>query len=66
MQLRVAKVSGKGGPTKLSQLKVVRRGVARVLTIVHSKERKAVAAAYDGKKYLPKDLRAKSTSNNPS
>ncbi len=62
LTLRVAKVSGKAGPSKLSQLKVVRKNVARVLTVVHQKERKAVAAAYKGKKYMPKDLRNKSTS----
>ena len=58
--LRVAKVTG-GAPNKLSKIKVVRQGVARVLTVVSQAQRAALKKAYAGKKYVPVDLRAKKT-----
>jgi large subunit ribosomal protein L35e len=39
--LRVAKVTG-GAPNKLSKIKVVRKGIARVLTVVNQKTREAL------------------------
>jgi large subunit ribosomal protein L35e len=56
----VAKVTG-GAPNKLSKIKVVRKGIARVLTVVNQNQRAALKDAYKGKKYVPVDLRAKKT-----
>ncbi|KAL4424536.1 hypothetical protein ABPG77_010116 [Micractinium sp. CCAP 211/92] len=58
--LRVAKVTG-GAPNKLSKIKVVRKGIARVLTVVNQKTREALKESYKGKKYVPLDLRVKKT-----
>jgi len=38
-QLRVAKVSGQGGPSKLAKIKVIRKSIARVLTVYNQNER---------------------------
>merc|ERR550514_1884038 len=59
-QLRVAKVTG-GAASKLSKIKVVRKSIARVLTVVNQKKTDAVRAAFKGKKYAPLDLRVKKT-----
>ncbi|PSC76061.1 60S ribosomal L35-like [Micractinium conductrix] len=59
-QLRVAKVTG-GAPNKLSKIKVVRKGIARVLTVISQKTRDALKEEYSGKKYVPIDLRARKT-----
>merc|ERR1719240_1023117 len=59
-QLRVAKVSG-GAASKLAKIKIVRKSIARILT-VHSQKQKAEARKqYKGKKYTPLDLRPKKT-----
>merc|ERR1712004_201009 len=58
--LRVAKVTG-GAPNKLSKIKVVRKSIARVWTVLNTNQRAALKSAYEGKKYLPLDLRAKKT-----
>ncbi|KAK9816572.1 hypothetical protein WJX72_002095 [[Myrmecia] bisecta] len=58
--LRVAKVTG-GAPNKLSKIKVVRKSVARVNTVISQNQRVALRKAYAGKKYLPLDLRPKKT-----
>jgi large subunit ribosomal protein L35e len=58
--LRVAKVTG-GQPNKLSKIKVVRKSIARVLTVVNQNQRAALKEAYANKKYVPIDLRAKKT-----
>jgi len=60
-QLRVAKVSGQGGPSKLAKIKVVRKSIARVLTVFNQTQRAAKAKAYRGKTYKPLDLRPKLT-----
>merc|ERR1712107_603503 len=55
-QLRVGK---KGPPaTKLSKLKTVRKSIARVMTVLRQKEKKAVATHYTKRPY---DLREKKT-----
>mmetsp|Transcript_21171 Transcript_21171/g.49667 ORF Transcript_21171/g.49667 Transcript_21171/m.49667 type:complete len:124 (-) Transcript_21171:58-429(-) len=59
-QLRVAKVTG-GAASKLSKIKVVRKSVARVLTVINQKKKEAVRGAFKGKKYMPLDLRPKKT-----
>ncbi|EIE24848.1 hypothetical protein COCSUDRAFT_28397 [Coccomyxa subellipsoidea C-169] len=58
--LRVAKVTG-GAPNKLSKIKVVRKSIARVLTVISQNQREALRNAYAKKKYLPLDLRPKKT-----
>ncbi|KAF0852508.1 60S large subunit ribosomal protein uL29 (rpL35) [Andalucia godoyi] len=58
-QLRVAKVSA-GAPAKLAKIKQVRKGVARVLTVLNQTQRGELKKAYAGKR-LPLDLRAKKT-----
>lgn len=60
-KLRVSKVSGQGGPSKLASIKRVRKSVARVLTIINESARSAKVDAYAGKKYKPLDLRVKKT-----
>lgn len=59
-QLRVAKVTG-GAASKLSKIKVVRKSIACVKTIINQKQRSALRTHYAGKKYKPLDLRAKQT-----
>merc|ERR1712224_1026728 len=58
--LRVAKVTG-GAPNKLSKIKVVRLSIARVLTVISHNQKAALGKAYEGKQYIPIDLRAKKT-----
>ena len=50
-----------GAPNKLSKIKVVRLGVAQVLTVIRQKTLKGLREAYASKKYLPLDLRPKKT-----
>ncbi|CAH8361375.1 unnamed protein product [Eruca vesicaria subsp. sativa] len=54
--LRVAKVTG-GAPNKLSKIKVVRKSIAQVLTVISQKQKSALREAYKNKKLLPLDLR---------
>ncbi len=58
--LRVAKVTG-GAASKLAKIKVVRKSIARVLTVYNQKAKEGVRELYAGKKYAPKDVRAKKT-----
>merc|ERR1711957_168518 len=57
-QLRVAKVAG-GAASKLMKIKVVRKNIARVLTVY--KQKAEARKQYKGKKYTPLDLRPKKT-----
>ena len=61
-----------GAPAKLAQIKVVRKNIARALTVLSQQKRAAVGIAsewlmvslkehYANAKYLPTDLRAKTT-----
>eukprot|EP00794_Sanderia_malayensis_P017883 gene17883-19666_t len=59
-QLRVAKVTG-GQPSKLSKIKVVRKSVARVMTVISQTQRDNLRKFYRKKKYVPLDLRPKLT-----
>jgi large subunit ribosomal protein L35e len=45
----------------LPKIGTVRKDIARVLTIINLNQRESVRAFYAGKKYQPKDLRAKKT-----
>jgi len=63
----VAKVTG-GAPNKLSKIKVVRKSIARVLTVYQQSQRAAIKGriveegkAKKGATRLPLDLRAKRT-----
>ncbi|GMH78418.1 hypothetical protein TrST_g10660 [Triparma strigata] len=58
--LRVAKVTG-GAASKLAKIKIVRKSIARVLTIYNTKAKEGVRELCKGKKYAPKDIRAKKT-----
>eukprot|EP00927_Polykrikos_kofoidii_P074947 TRINITY_DN70_c0_g1_i1.p1 TRINITY_DN70_c0_g1~~TRINITY_DN70_c0_g1_i1.p1 ORF type:complete len:124 (+),score=22.53 TRINITY_DN70_c0_g1_i1:68-439(+) len=59
-QLRVAKVSG-GAASKLAKIKIVRKSIARILTVYNQKQKAEAREKYKGKKYLPLDLRPKKT-----
>ena len=60
-QLKVAKVSGQGGPSKMAKIKVIRRSIARVLTVYNANERDNLRKAYRTRRYKPLDLRVKRT-----
>merc|ERR1711962_1646535 len=59
-QLRVAKVTG-GQASKLCKIRVVRKGIARVLTVIHETQKENLRKFYKGSKYKPLDLRRKLT-----
>ncbi|KAL1764694.1 60S ribosomal protein L35 [Sigmodon hispidus] len=59
-QLRVSKVTG-GTGYKLSKICVVRKSIARVLTVINQTQKKNLRKFYKGKKYKPLDLRSKKT-----
>lgn len=59
-QLRIAKVTG-GAPAKLSKIKVTRKAIARVLTVITEKKRNALREQYKNKKLKPLDLRPRLT-----
>ena len=59
-QLRVAKVTG-GSTSRLSKISVVRKSIARVLTVISQTERDNLRVLYKNKKYKPLDLRQKKT-----
>lgn len=58
-KLRIAKLTQGSG--KAGEIKVVRKNIARCLTIAHKKQRDVQRKLYKGKKYQPKDLRVKKT-----
>ncbi|KAH7114231.1 ribosomal L29 protein-domain-containing protein, partial [Dendryphion nanum] len=60
IQLRTSKVTG-GASTKLTRIHDVRKGIARVLTVINVNQRQQLRLFYKGKKYLPLDLRPKQT-----
>merc|ERR1711915_406947 len=59
-QLRVAKVTG-GQASKLSKICMVRKSIARVLTVMNQTQKENLRKFYNNKKYKPKDLRPKLT-----
>merc|ERR1711893_517391 len=59
-QLRVAKVTG-GAASKLSKIRIVRKSIARVMTVIHQTQKENLRKFYRSKKYKPKDLRPKKT-----
>merc|ERR1712060_629724 len=60
--LRVAKVTW-GAASKLSKIKVVRKSIARVLTVVNQKKKETLRQFYKekGETLIPLDLRKKQT-----
>ncbi|EAT85500.2 hypothetical protein SNOG_06849 [Parastagonospora nodorum SN15] len=60
IQLRTAKVAG-GSNTKLTRIHDVRKGIAKVLTVINANQRAQLRLFYKGKKYTPLDLRSKQT-----
>ncbi|XP_069121209.1 large ribosomal subunit protein uL29-like [Argopecten irradians] len=58
--LRVAKVTG-GAASKLSKIHIVRKSIARVLTVIHQTQKENLRKYYRTKRYKPKDLRQKKT-----
>ncbi|KAJ8598998.1 hypothetical protein CTAYLR_009461 [Chrysophaeum taylorii] len=58
--LRVAKVTG-GAASKLAKIKLVRKSIARVLTVYNQTQKSKTREMFAGKKLLPKDLRPKKT-----
>ena len=59
-QLRVAKVTG-GAASKLTKIGVVRKSIARVLTVYNQTQKLQLREFLGKSKFLPKDLRQKKT-----
>ncbi|KAJ2559106.1 60S ribosomal protein L35, L29 [Coemansia sp. RSA 1933] len=60
LDLKVQQVAG-AAAAKGGKVREVRKNIARVLTVITQQSRAEVRAKYAGKKYIPKDLRAKKT-----
>merc|ERR1712244_157859 len=58
--LRVAKVTG-GAASKLAKINTVRKGIARLMTVMNQTKKDNLRKFYRKKKYIPKDLRPKKT-----
>ncbi|KAL1776557.1 60S ribosomal protein L35 [Sigmodon hispidus] len=59
-QLEDLKVTG-GAASKLSKIHVVRKSIARALTVINQTQKENLRKFYKGKKYKPLDLRPKKT-----
>merc|ERR1712232_1290517 len=59
-QLQIAKATG-GAGSKLGKIRVVRKNIARVLTVYNQKMKGEARQKFSGKKYIPQDLRPKKT-----
>jgi large subunit ribosomal protein L35e len=60
IQLRVAKVTG-GAASKLAKIGVVRKSIARVLTVYNQTTKAKLKEKYAGERFVPMDLREKKT-----
>lgn len=58
--LRVAKVTG-GVASKLAKIRIFRRDIARILTVMSHNQRENLRKYYKDKKFRPSDLRPKLT-----
>ena len=58
--LRTLKITG-GTSAKLGKIRVVRKAIAKYLTVINQRNRQKVRESLYGKKYLPTDLRYKKT-----
>merc|ERR1712151_137038 len=59
-ELRVVKVNS-GGASKLGKIKVVRKSIAKVLTVINQSQKSELQKLYRGKKCKPLDLRPRKT-----
>ncbi|KAL4483814.1 hypothetical protein ABPG72_006189 [Tetrahymena utriculariae] len=59
-QLRIAKIAG-GTANKLGRIGIVRKAIAKYLTIINEKRRQAVKNQFKGKSLKPLDIRVKKT-----
>ena len=59
-ELHVAKVTD-GAASKIAKIKSVRKSIARVLTVHNQQQKEGLRKACAKAKYMPKDLRAKTT-----
>ena len=59
-QLQVAKATG-AAASKLAKIRVIRKNIARCLTVYNQKVRADAREKFSGKKYVPQDLRPKKT-----
>jgi len=60
LQLRVAAQTG-GAASKLTKIKIVRKSVARVFTVLNQKEKTNLKKLYKNKTFKPLDLRSHKT-----
>uniref|UniRef100_A0A915CRI4 Large ribosomal subunit protein uL29 n=1 Tax=Ditylenchus dipsaci TaxID=166011 RepID=A0A915CRI4_9BILA len=58
--LKIAKVTN-GAVSKLSNIRVVRKNIARILTVINQSQKMNLQKFYKNKKYRPIDLRLKKT-----
>eukprot|EP00829_Urostomides_striatus_P014146 TRINITY_DN408_c0_g1_i2.p1 TRINITY_DN408_c0_g1~~TRINITY_DN408_c0_g1_i2.p1 ORF type:complete len:128 (+),score=43.33 TRINITY_DN408_c0_g1_i2:37-420(+) len=58
---RIGKVSAAATQVKASKIRVLRKDIARLLTIINEKRRDAASQAFKKKKYKPIDQRVKGT-----
>mmetsp|Transcript_12339 Transcript_12339/g.43223 ORF Transcript_12339/g.43223 Transcript_12339/m.43223 type:complete len:125 (-) Transcript_12339:69-443(-) len=58
--LRVEKVTT-GAASKLARIKVVRKAIARVLTVYNQQQKDTLREVFGTKKFVPRDLRHKRT-----
>jgi large subunit ribosomal protein L35e len=47
--------------SKVSNIRVVRKNIARILTVINQTQKSNLSKFYKGKKYIPTDLRPKKT-----
>ncbi|GKY96693.1 60S ribosomal protein L35 [Mayamaea pseudoterrestris] len=59
-ELHVAKVTD-GAASKVAKIKGVRKSIARVLTVYNQQQKEGLRKLYSNAKYVPKDLRTKTT-----
>lgn len=59
-ELATLKVQKLNRPS-LPKIRIVRKDIAKVLTVINAQQRQSVRAFYAGKKYIPKELRPKQT-----
>lgn len=58
--LRVAKVTG-GAASKLSKIHIIRKNIARVLTVMNQNQKDNLRKFYKGRTHLPKQLKPRLT-----
>ncbi|TNJ30732.1 Ribosomal protein L29 [Giardia muris] len=61
LMLRTAKATAGPVPDRIARLRVCRKDIARVLTVITSKARESLREEYKDKKHIPKILRPKLT-----